>query len=70
VSQDVYNDRAEPQQCAGFMALLHKEGRPNQIMQVAQRLAGFDVGTIDGSQVYESIDEAKAAHARRPAAAR
>ncbi len=58
-------DRGDnPQQCAGLMALLHKEGRPNAIMQVAKRLNCFDASVIDGSQVYNSVKEAIAAHTR------
>jgi hypothetical protein len=36
-----------PQQCASLMALLQREGQPNQIMQVAQRLIGFNAGQIE-----------------------
>lgn len=56
--------RRKPQQCAGLMVLLHRAERPNAIMQIAQRLTGFDAGTIDGRDVYGSIDEAIAAHER------
>ena len=52
----------KPQQCAGLMALLHREGRDNQIMQVAQRLIGFDAAKLDNAGVFESIDECVEAH--------
>jgi hypothetical protein len=29
-----------PQQCAGLMAVLHRIGQPNTIMQIAERLGG------------------------------
>lgn len=38
-------DRA--QQCAGLMAILRREGRPNQIMQVGERLGAFDPEALD-----------------------
>jgi hypothetical protein len=54
-----------PQQCAGLMAVLHRSGAPNQIMQLAMRLSGFDPSTVDPDGVaYQSIDEAKRAHLR------
>lgn len=37
----------KPQQCAGLMAMLHKMGIPNQIMQVGQRLGAFDPAQLD-----------------------
>lgn len=52
------------QQCAGLMALLHREGRPNQIMQVADRLGAIDLGALDPRrEAYETWEAAKAAHA-------
>lgn len=55
-----------PQQCAGLMAVLHRSGAPNQIMQVAERLTGFDAGMVDpAGEAYGSIAEAAAAHAGR-----
>lgn len=54
-----------PQQCAGLMAVLHRSGRHNQIMQVAERLTDFDPATVDPDGVaYRSIDDAMAAHVR------
>jgi hypothetical protein len=52
----------KPQQCAGLMAVLHAEGAPNQIMQVAQRLAGFDAGKIETEDTFGSLAEVYAAH--------
>lgn len=46
-----------PQQCAGLMSVLHKSGRPNQIMQVAHRLIGHDASQIDGSETYDSWEQ-------------
>lgn len=54
----------KPQQCAGLMAVLVAEGRPNQIMQVAERLGYFDPGYLDRRDVYDSIDSVMAAHER------
>jgi hypothetical protein len=52
----------KPQQCAGLMSILHREGQPNQIMQVAQRFGEFDPDQLDHTDVYDSIDDAIAAH--------
>lgn len=55
-----------PQQCAGLMAVLHRAGQPNQIMQVASRLGFLDPAAVDpGAEAYASINEALAAHAGR-----
>jgi len=55
-----------PQQCAGLMAVLHRSGKPNQIMQVAERLGAFDPAAVDpDGDAYGSIREATAAHAGR-----
>jgi hypothetical protein len=51
-----------PQQCAGLMSLLHRAGRHNQIMQIAERLGYFDPNKIDHSEVYSTIDDAIKAH--------
>lgn len=59
---DEHSQGDKPQQCAGLMALLHREGRPNQIMQTAQRLIGYDPGVIDAQDVYASINAAIKAH--------
>lgn len=52
-----------PQQCAGLMTILHREGDPNQIMQVAERLGALDPTRLDpSSEVYASWEVACAAH--------
>jgi hypothetical protein len=52
-----------PQQCAGLMAVLHRSGRHNQIMQLAERLTGFDPATVDPKgEAYASVEEATRAH--------
>lgn len=51
-----------PQQCAGLMAMLHAEGRPNQIMQVAERLGVFDPTALDTSKTFATVSEAMEAH--------
>lgn len=53
----------KPQQCAGLMAVLHRSGRHNQIMQLAERLTDFDPGTVDpAGEAYASVEEATRAH--------
>lgn len=52
-----------PQQCAGLMAVLARDGEPNQIMQVAMRLKALDVSTLDPrAEAYSTWREACAAH--------
>lgn len=54
-----------PQQCAGLMAILHREGKPNQIMQVGERLDRFDPEQLDpDGEAYMSMTEARKAHER------
>lgn len=48
----------EPQQCAGLMALLHRENRPNQIMQVATRMGYLNPAQIDATEVYATLEDA------------
>jgi hypothetical protein len=51
------------QQCAGLMAILHREGQASQIMQVAERFGRLDPATLDPEgEAYASIAEAMAAH--------
>lgn len=54
--------RVPAQQCAGLMAMLHKEGKPNDIMQVAERITDWKAANLDGSAVYGSIAEATEDH--------
>jgi hypothetical protein len=52
-----------PQQCAGLMAVLHRSGRPNQIMQVAERFGELDPSTLDPqSEAYLDLSMAMRAH--------
>jgi hypothetical protein len=47
------------QQCAGVMIILHREGRPNDAMQIAERLGLFDPTKLDlNAPVYRSTDDA------------
>lgn len=53
----------KPQQCAGLMAILHREERPNQIMQVASRLGSLNLTHLDPDrEAYDTIRQAVAAH--------
>lgn len=48
----------KPQQCAGLMAVLHRSGKPNQIMQVAERLGHLDPTTLDPkNEAYASLED-------------
>ena len=52
-----------PQQCAGLMAILHREDEPNQIMQVAERMDALDPSKLDPrGEAYGSFAEALRAH--------
>ncbi len=68
VNYDEYDDPDlrqgdNPQQCAGLMAILHREGKPNQIMQVAERLINFDSNELDpDNEAYDSLADAMSAH--------
>ena len=54
---------SRPQQCAGIMAVLHRSGRHNAIMQVAIRLDELDPECLDpGNEAYDNIDDMMAAH--------
>lgn len=73
VDYSSYDDEAEtarsgdrPQQCAGLMAVLHREARPNQIMQVASRLGYLDLEALDPrGEAYETLDDVRRAHGGR-----
>jgi hypothetical protein len=60
----VYTDRgthvpATAQQCAGVMAILHREGRPNDAMQIAERFGLWDPARLDPTApFYDSTDAA------------
>lgn len=52
-----------PQQCAGLMAVLAREDRPNQIMQIAVRLGALDVNALDPrAEAYTTWRDVCAAH--------
>lgn len=54
-----------PQQCAGLMAILIRERRPNTIMQVAQRLGHAALDDLDPRrEAYDTWADAVAAHRR------
>jgi uncharacterized C2H2 Zn-finger protein len=47
------------QQCAGVMAILHRENRPNDAMQIAERLGLWNPATLDpAAPFYQSTEEA------------
>lgn len=49
----------DAQQCAGVMSILHRENRPNDVMQIAERLGLWDPAKLDPTApVYASTDEA------------
>jgi HNH endonuclease len=51
-----------PQQCAGLMAVLQRDGRENSIMQVAQRL-GIDLSGLDPDhEAFDNWGDAINAH--------
>ncbi len=52
----------KPQQCVGVMSLLIRERKPNQIMQVAFRFGALKSTDIEHDGIYDSIEQAKAAH--------
>lgn len=60
--EETHEQGLHPQQCAGLMAMLHAAGIPNQIMQVAERLAGFDASKISTKDTFRSVEETIAAH--------
>ncbi|MDX2277733.1 MAG: hypothetical protein NW206_19960 [Hyphomonadaceae bacterium] len=54
----------KPQQCAGLMAVLTREGEPNQIMQIAERLRALDPSKLDPrGEAYASWADVERAHA-------
>jgi len=65
---DVPEKRAgnRPQQCAGLMAVLMREGEPNTIMQIAERMAGVDFSDLDPQrEAYDSWADVLKAHKAR-----
>lgn len=56
----------KPQQCAGLMAVLHRSGISNQIMQVAERLGRFNPNELDpDNEAYKNWDCVLKAHSAR-----
>jgi hypothetical protein len=52
-----------PQQCAGLMAVLAREGATNTIMQVAERFGHLDLRTLDpNNEAYETWASVLEAH--------
>lgn len=68
---DDFNGRITPRSraCAGALATLEKEQRPNQIMRIAERLGLYDMKRLDheNAPVYESLDAWEAAMCGRDA---
>jgi hypothetical protein len=53
----------KPQQCAGLMAVLAREGKPNTIMQVASRLGHLDLAALDPEhEAYDTWADVLRAH--------
>ena len=47
------------QQCAGVMAILHRENRPNDAMQIAERLGMWNPAALDSTApFYASTEDA------------
>jgi hypothetical protein len=62
-SKENYGVQPQPQQCAGLMAVLHRENDPNQIMQVAMRFGHLDPKHLDpDNEAYDTWDDALKAH--------
>jgi hypothetical protein len=52
-----------PQQCAGLMAMLYRDGKANQMMQIAERLGHLDPAELDPDhEAYGSLEEAIREH--------
>lgn len=44
--------------CAGLMILLEKEGQPNQMMRISERLGFYDHTKLDmDAPIYDNIDD-------------
>lgn len=54
---------ANPQQCAGLMVVLLREGRPNSIMRLAIYMGELDPAKLDPDNLaYDTLEEAIDAH--------
>lgn len=50
---------SDTQHCAGVLIILHREGRPNDAMQIAERLHYWDPAKLElGAPVYPSTQAA------------
>lgn len=53
-----YTASGDEQHCAGALIVLHKIKRPNQVMQIAQRLALWEPEKLDmDSPVFNDLEE-------------
>lgn len=67
-TEDGENNHGDnPQQCAGLMAVLHKEGRHNQIMQIAERTGFLNPDDLKLEDAYDSLEEVFKAHSGKMA---
>lgn len=54
-----------PQQCAGLMALLTREGKPNMIMRLGAAMGHLDPAALDpDGETYATLEEAVEEHCR------
>lgn len=61
--EETHGPGDRPQQCAGLMAVLRREGEDSQIMQVAERLGAARFDDLDPrGEAYASWAEVLAAH--------
>lgn len=52
-------------QCAGLMTVLHRDDRPNQIMQVGERLGALNPADLDKhGEAYDTWAQVLAAHTK------
>ena len=61
-TEGIYYKTGGPQQCAGLMSLLHREDKPNQIMQVGERMGYLHPTKLNHSDVYATLQECIEAH--------
>jgi hypothetical protein len=60
---DVKRQGNKPQQCAGLMAVLAREGKTNNIMQIAERFGHLDLTKLDPrNEAYSNWREVLKAH--------
>jgi hypothetical protein len=61
--EETYDHGDHPQQCAGLMAILHRNGTPNQIMQMGMRFNYLWPHELDpDGEAYATVLDARAAH--------